>query len=67
MSRLLNVTNCHVARVNDNRDMSTQENYLLDRIHALQREVGRLTRENDKYREIIQSVSRIVFTDKEPS
>lgn len=59
MSRMWN----HDARVTDNRQtvMDTQEDYLLNRIWCLQREVSRLTHENEQYKEMMKAISRAVF------
>lgn len=49
------------ARVTDNRDMTSVEDYLRDRVRCLERELKRLQRENAKYEEALRGVSRMVF------
>ena len=60
MSRIWNVTDTRHIRTNDNRDMAAQENYLLDRIACLQREVKRLTQENIELQQCLDQSLEII-------
>lgn len=56
---MIDKLHCHI-RMNDNRDMGAQENYLLDRIACLQREVKRLTQENIELQQCLDQSLEII-------